>query len=120
MGRTLLVPAQACSDLLSRSASIIWQHAPCAVATRKVVLPRLHEVHDTMTSGMPLAKKASNKAAKHNAKRPLRQRLCRFVFREFVRSCDLKPSMRYLEHLTPWQAALGVGALGALLMWILA
>jgi hypothetical protein len=57
---------------------------------------------------------------KPDTKRPLRQRLCRFAFKAFIRSCDLSPRMLHLEAFAPWQVALAAGALGAGLMWILA
>ena len=121
MKHELLVPVQTCSTLLSRSASLVWHHAPCAVVTRKAVLPGLHEAFETVTGGStPPARKAWHNATQLKQKRPLRQRLCRFAFREFLRSCDLSPRMLHLEAFAPWQVALGAGVLGAILAAVLA
>ena len=115
MSLNSLNPVQGCSRL----AAGVWHHAPCGVMVRKAVWPGVRRTF-TQLPEMTGALQPASPGILPTQKRPLRQRMCRFVFREFLRSCGIGTRSLRLEALKPWQIALGSGALGALLMWIVA
>ncbi len=108
-------PFQGCSRL----AAGVWHYAPCGVVVRKAVWPGVRSTF-TQLSEMIGALQPVSPGILPTQKRPLRQRMCRFVFREFLRSCGIGARSLRLEALKPWQIALGSSGLGALLMWIVA
>jgi hypothetical protein len=50
--------------------------------------------------------------------RPLRQRLCRFVFKEFIRSCGLGSRLDRIQGYHLWQAVLAAGVVAVVVILI--
>jgi hypothetical protein len=87
------------------TAKKMWQLTPCGIATHKVAIPLLQGGTRHLKRAV-----APTTPTPHD-KRPLRQRFCRFVFKEFVRSCGLGSGFAHLQSYHLWQAAFVVGVL---------
>ena len=108
-------PVEGCT----RIAAGAWHYSPCGAVVRKAVWPGVrHTLKQLPQLGQEF--QPTSTGMLNRKKRPWRQRMCRFVFREFLRSCGIAPGAFHLEALKPWQIALGSGVLGALVMWIAA
>jgi len=116
MSTQIINPVAGCTRL----AAGAWHYAPCGLFVRKAVIPGIRHTWEQLPAEVRGKQTSATSGILTPKKRPLRQRMCRFVFREFLRSCGLSPRMFHLEALRPWQIALGAGTLGALMMWILA
>jgi hypothetical protein len=93
---------------MTHTAKNMWLLTPCSIVTRKVAIPFAHcTVEHLKRATVPVPRTSQGQ-------RPLRQRLCRFIFKEFVRSCGLGSGLARIQPYHIWQAVLAVGVIAVL------